>query len=138
MDSDPIANLALTPASNAKLTPLEVLADFADATRGWVYLERASRHYADQKRLPALVLRHYRGGAPPHVDFAFAATSTDADEVRLVILDAPDTDEHLSQQQHTLLLDTLLDALQNYLSARPDHVELHLERGNVDPSPPSV
>jgi hypothetical protein len=133
MDTDPIANLALTPASNAKLTPLEVLADFADATRGWVYLERASRHYADQKAVPALVLRHYREGAPPHVDFAFAAPSDDADEVRLVILDAPDIEEPLSQQQHALLLDTFLEALQDYLSTRPDHVELHVERRSIDP-----
>ena len=133
MDSDPIASLALTPATNAKLTPLEVLADFADATRGWVYLERASRHYADEKAVPALVLRHYREGAPPHVDFAFASASADADEVRLVILDAPDTEEPLAQQQHTLLLDTFLEALRDYLSTRPDHVELHVERDRVDP-----
>jgi len=127
MDTDPIANLALTPTSNAKLTPLEVLADFADATRGWVYLERASRHYADQKAVPALVLRHYREGAPPHIDFAFAATSAESDEVRLVILDAPDTDEPLSEQQHALLLDTLLETLRDYLSTRPDHVDLHVD-----------
>ncbi|PQJ34608.1 hypothetical protein BSZ35_08345 [Salinibacter sp. 10B] len=128
MDTDPIANLALTPTSNAKLTPLEVLADFADATRGWVYLERASRHYADQKAVPALVLRHYRQGAPPHIDFAFASTSAESDEVRLVILDAPDTDEPLSEQQHALLLDTLLETLRDYLSTRPDHVDLHVDR----------
>jgi hypothetical protein len=132
MDPAPIAQLALTAEETAKLTPLEVLADFADATRGWVYLERASRHYADQKDVPALVLRHWREGAPPHVDFAFAAVPGETDEVRLVILDAPDTEEPLSRKQHTLLLETFLEALRGYLKSRPDHVRLHVERDRPD------
>jgi len=40
MAPPPIAQLALIPSADAKVTPLEVLADFADATRGWGYLER--------------------------------------------------------------------------------------------------
>jgi len=125
---DPIAQLALHPDENAKLTPLEVLADFADATQGWVYLERASRHYADQKDVPALLLRHWRTGTPPHVDLAFAADSDDPDTVRLVILDAPDVDETLSREQRAELLETFLKALRSYLGERPDHVTLHVER----------
>jgi hypothetical protein len=135
MESPPIAQLALTPRDDAKVTPLEVLADFADATRGWVYLERASRHYADQKDQPALVLRHWREGAPPHVDVAFATVPGETNEVRLVILDAPDTEEPLSQAQHTLLLDTFLEALRGYLDTRPDHVRLHVEREQSDTTP---
>jgi len=132
MTSSPIAQLALTPRDDAKVTPLEVLADFADATRGWVYLERASRHYADQKERAALVLRHWRDGAPPHVDVAFAAVPGETTAVRLVILDAPDTEEPLSRAQHTLLLDTFLEALRAYLDTRPDHVQLHVEREQPD------
>ena len=131
---DPIAQLALTSSENAKLTPLEVLGDFADATQGWVYLERASRHYADQKEQPGLILRHYREGAPPHVDFAFAAVEDPPEEVRLVILDAPDLDETLSDQQHTFLLETFLEALQTYLTDRPDHVGLRVERDRTSPA----
>jgi len=132
MAPNPIAQLALTPRDDAKVTPLEVLADFADATRGWGYLERASRHYADQKDRPALVLRHRREGAPPHVDVAFATMPGEATAVRLVILDAPDTEEPLSRAQHTLLLDTFLEALRDYLDTRPDHVQLHVERDRPD------
>ncbi|MFB6249312.1 MAG: hypothetical protein ABEL97_12160 [Salinibacter sp.] len=134
MDPDPIAQLTLTAEENAKLTPLEVLADFADATQGWVYLEQASRHYAEQKEVPALVLRHWRQGAPPHVDFAFAAPSDGDHEVRLVILDAPDTEEPLSREQHTLLLEAFLEALRGYLDARSDPVRLHVERDRPDPT----
>lgn len=132
METDPIAHLALTPEENAKLTPLEVLADFADATRGWVYLERASRHYADEKNRAALVLRHYREGAPPHVDFAFATRPDDNETVDLIILDAPDTEEPLSTEQLGLLLETFLDALRDYLPERTDHVSLHVERDRPD------
>jgi hypothetical protein len=128
MDANPIAHIALAAEDGAPLTPLEVLADFADATRGWVYLERASRHYADEKERPALMLRHYREGAPPHVDLAFASMPEHSDEVRLVILDAPDLEEPLSRQQHTLLLETFLEALRGYLSERPDHVRVQVER----------
>ena len=132
MDPAPIAQLVLTPEENAKLTPLEILADFADATRGWVYMERATRHYAEQKDRPGLVLRHYRQGAPPHVDFAFAALPDSSDEIGLVILDAPDVEEPLSREQHALLLETFLEALREYLATRPDHVKLHVERDESD------
>jgi hypothetical protein len=125
---DPIAHLALHPDETAKLTPLEVLADFADATQGWGYLERASRHYADQKDVPALVLRHWRTGTPSHVDLAFAADPDDPDTVRLLILDAPDTGETLSPEERAELLEDLLAALRSYLSERPDHVTLQVER----------
>jgi hypothetical protein len=128
MDPDPIAQLALTADESAKLTPLEVLADFADATQGWVYLERDSRHYADQKGVSALMLRRWRTGTPTHVDLAFAADADDPDTVRLVILDAPDTDETLSKAQRAELLETFLSALRGYLGERPDHVTLQVER----------
>jgi hypothetical protein len=131
---DPIAHLSLHPDENAKLTPLEVLADFADATRGWVYMERDSRHYAEQKNVPGLVVRHWREGTPNHVDFAFAADADDSEEVHLVILDAPDADAPLSQEQRTELLETFLEALRGYLSDRPDHVSLRVERDRPDPT----
>ncbi len=132
---DPIAHLALTSSENAKLTPLEVLADFADATQGWGYLERASRHYAEEKDAPGLVLRHWREDAPSHVDVAFAADPDDRRAmVRLVILDAPDVEGVLSQDRRAELLETFLEALRDYLSDRPDHVSLHVERDRPDPT----
>jgi hypothetical protein len=131
---NPIAHLALTSSEHAKLTPLEVLADFADATQGWVYLERASRHYAEEKDVPGLVLRHWREGTPNHVDLAFATDPDEADTVHLVILDAPDVDAALSKEQRAELLETFLEALRGYLSTRPDHVTLHVERDRPDPA----
>ena len=131
---DPIAYLSLHPDENAKLTPLEVLADFADATQGWVYMERASRHYADQKEVPGLVIRHWREGSPNHVDFAFAADATDSEEVHLVILDAPDADEPLTREQRADLLETFVEVLRAYLSERPDHVTLRVERDRPNPT----
>lgn len=129
---DPIAQLSLTPAENAKLTPLEVLADFADATRGWVYLERASRHYADEKDVPALVLRHWSQAFS--VDLAFAAPPDEPDTVQLVILDVPDAEATLAPEQSAQVLETFLEALRDYLSTRPDHVTLHVERERPDPT----
>jgi hypothetical protein len=99
-----------------------------------VYLERASRHYADQKEGPGLVLRHWREGTPSHVDLAFAAPSGAPEEVRLVILDAPDADEALSPKQRAAVLETFLEALRDYLRERPDHVTLHVERDRSDPA----
>lgn len=131
---DPIAHLALTPSEHATLTPLEVLADFADATQGWVYLERASRHYAEEKDVPGLVIRHWRKGTPNHVDVAFATDPDEEDTVHLVILDAPDADETLSQDQRAELLETFLEVLRDYLGDRPDQVTLHVERDRPDPA----
>lgn len=125
---EPIAHLALSPVENARLTPLEILADFADATRGWVYQERASRHYADQKDRPALVVRHWHDDVPVHVDFAFVAAGDDSNRVGFVILDAPEKEQPLSRKQRARLTERLLNALQDYLSTRPDHVELQVER----------
>ena len=128
----PVAHLALSPTENAKLTPLEMLADFADATRGWVYMERDSRHYAKEKGRSALVLRHWREDAPAHVDFAFATVPDNEEEVELVLLDAPDAESPLSQAQRTELVELFLDVLRNYLSDRPDHVTLRIERDQTD------
>jgi len=125
---DPIDHLALSSSDNAKLTPLGVLADFADATQGWVYLARASRHYADEKDRPGLVVRHWRKGTPNHVDFAFAVEPSADDTVRLVVLDAPDVEGTLSRDHRAELLETFLAALRKYLGNRPDHVTLHVER----------
>ena len=44
-----VVHLEVTPDADAKLTPLELLEDFADASRDWQYLEHESEHYADRK-----------------------------------------------------------------------------------------
>jgi len=132
MASDPIVHLALPPEDNAKLTPLEILADFADATQGWIYLERASRHYAEQKDGPALVLRHYRDDVPAYVDLAFATVPGEGEDVQFVILDAPDAEQPLSRKQRSRLVEVFLEALRTYLNTRPDHVRLHVEREQPD------
>lgn len=127
-----VVRLALHPEENAKVTPLEVLRDFADATTEWGYLEEDSRHYAEVKGAPGLVLRH-RVTPAAYVDLGFASSPTEDDTVELAVLDRPDSDTPLSPEDRNTLLDTFLDAIQNYLSERPDHVTLHVDRERPDP-----
>lgn len=122
-----VIRLALHPEENAKVTPLEVLRDFADATPGWSYLEEDSRHYGEIKDIPGLVLRH-RVDPSTYVDLGFVGSSTDPDTVELAVLDRPGSDTPLSAEGRRDLLDTFLDVMRDYLSGRPDHVTLHVER----------
>lgn len=124
----PISRLTLTSPSDAKVTPLEVLSDFADATTGWTYLAEDSSHYAERKERPALVLRHRRGIAPAYVDFAFAADPDAADTVGLVVLDAPDAAEPMPAADRAELVETMVTALRDYLQDRPTTVSLGVER----------
>jgi len=126
--SSPISRLTLTSSSDAKVTPLEVLSDFADATNGWIYLADDSRHYADRKGRPAVVLRHRRGLAPAYVDFAFAADPDVPNTVGLVVLDAPDAAEPMPVADRAELVETMVTALRDYLADRPTAVSLRVER----------
>ncbi|MFB6232093.1 MAG: hypothetical protein ABEL04_13160 [Salinibacter sp.] len=125
-----VVRLVLRPDEDAKVTPLEVLRDFADATTGWVYLEEDSQHYAEIKDTPGVVLR-YRVDPSTFVDLGFVGSSVGDDTVELVVLDRPDSDTPLSSDERTTLLDTFLDAMRDYLSARPDHVVLQVERDTL-------
>lgn len=122
-----IIRLALHSEENAKVTPLEVLQDFADATTGWVYLEEDSHHYSEVKGTPGIVLR-YRTDSSTFVDLGFVESPVGDDTVGLAVLDRPDSDTPLSPDERSTLLDTFLAAMQDYLNDRPDHVTLHVER----------
>lgn len=127
-----VVRLALHPGEHAKVTPLEVLRDFADATAGWSYLEEDSHHYAEEKNVPGLVIRR-RIDPSTHVDLAFASPSEEDDAVELAVLDRPGSEAFLSSEERRALLDTFLAAMRDYLDERPDHVTLHLEREAADP-----
>ncbi len=105
-----------------------MLSDFADATPGWTYLESDSRHYADRKGRPALVLRHQRSDTPSLVDFAFAAASDTPHSLRLVLLDAPEAEQPLPAAERGALVETFLSALQDYLRDPPTATSLDIER----------
>lgn len=128
---DPVMRIALTPEENAKVTPLEVLEDFAHSTRNWVYLEEASDHYAREKDAPALVLRRR---VPPstYVDLAFANLNPETDRLELVLLDEPGTEQRLDAEERSRVVESFLEDLQDHLQTRPDYVSLHVERGTVD------
>lgn len=128
-----IVRLSLQPEAHGKVTPLEVLRDFADVKTGWSYLEEDSRHYADLKDAPGLILRH-RIGPSAYVDLGFVGSSSDPSTLELAVLDRPDTETPLSADEREALLDTFLDAMRDYLSTRPDHVTLHVDRDTADPS----
>lgn len=129
-----LAHFLLTPTDASEPEPLSILGDFADAVQGWVYLERASREYADEIGRPTLVLRHHREGAPPHVDFAFVSTDEQPAEIHLSVLDSPDTQEPLGEQQYAFLLETMLEDLQNYLTTRPDPVTVRVTTDHTSPA----
>lgn len=126
-----LLRLSLHPDDDAKVIPLEVLRDFADVTSGWSYLEEDSRHYSDLKDAPGLILRH-RADLSRYVDLGFV--ETEADTVRLAVLDRPDAETSLSASERADRIDTFLDAMHDYLDGRPDHVTLHVERDAADPT----
>jgi hypothetical protein len=99
-----------------------------------VYLERASREYAEERDRPTLVLRHQREGAPPHVDFAFVSSEESFGEVHLGVLDAPDSEEPLGEQQYAFLLETVLEVLQNYLTTRSGSIHLRVTHDHTNPA----
>ncbi|WP_103020488.1 hypothetical protein [Salinibacter altiplanensis] len=120
-----VVRLSLRPADDAKVAPLEMLRDFADVKTSWSYLEEDSQHYAKLKETPGLVLRH-RADRSQYVDLGFveAAPTT----VQLAVLDRPGADAPLSPDERVDLLNAFLDAMRDYLSTRPDHVRLTVNR----------
>lgn len=128
-----VVRLSVRSEDHGKVTPFEVLRDFADVNPGWSYLEEDSRHYAELKDAPGLILRH-RADASTFVDLGFVGTATDSTTLELAVLDRTGTDTSLSPDEREALLDTFLDELRDYLSERPDHVTLHVERDPADPA----
>jgi hypothetical protein len=122
-----VVRLSLRPEEDAKVTPLEVLRDFADVQAGWSYLEEDSRHYTDLKGAPGAILRH-RIDSSTYVDLGFVGTAADSSTVDLAVLARPGGDTQLSPDERADLVDTFLDAMREYLSGRPDHVTLQLEQ----------
>ena len=128
-----VVRLSLRPDEDAKVTPFEVLRDFADVKTGWSYLEEDSEHYTDLKGRPGVILRH-RVDLTAYVDLGFLGTAEDARTLELAVLDRPGADTPLSSDARADLIDTFLDAMRDYLSQRPDHVSLHTERDRPDPA----
>jgi len=127
-----VVRLSLEPEEHGKVTPFEILRDFADVKTGWSYLEEDSRHYADLKDAPGLILRH-RIDPSTYADLGFVGTSSDASTLELAVLDRPDAESPLSADERATLLDAFLDAMRAYLDERPDHVSLAVERKGTSP-----
>jgi hypothetical protein len=128
-----VVHIEITPDANAKLTPLELLEDFADASRDWQYLEDESMHYAQLKHRPACILRHRRSGTPRYIDFGFAATNpADANDIELVILDTPSAEETLTLEERNDVVDGFIQHVQQYLGGRPGHASLRVEKEEID------
>lgn len=128
-----VIRLSVRPSEHGKVTPFEVLRDFADVKTDWSYLEEDSRHYADLKNAHSLILRH-RIEPSAYIDLGFVGSSSEPSTLDLAVLDRPDTETPLSADEREALLDAFLDAMRDYLSTRPDHVTLHVERDTADPS----
>lgn len=132
---DTIVRLVLKPDEDAKVTPREVLRDFSDATPGWSFLEKDSRHYAKVKDAAGLVIRH-RVEPATYVDLAFTGSFTSGATLELAVLDPPASDIELTGAERRELMEAFLDQMQSYLRTRPDHVTLEVEnqRPNRTPS----
>jgi hypothetical protein len=129
-----VVHLEVTPDADAKLTPLELLEDFADASRDWQYLEHESEHYADLKKRPACILRHRRSAPPGYVDFGFAATNpADTNDIELIILDSPAPEQRLDLDERNDAIDTFIMHFRQYLGGRPGHASLRVEKEDVNP-----
>lgn len=130
-----VIRLEVTPDANAKLTPLELLEDFADASRGWQYLEEESQHYAKLKSRLACILRHRHGEQHRYVDFGFAATNpADRNDIELVILDTPAPERQLDLEARNAAIDRFIQHFRQYLGGRPGHASLRVEKDDIDPA----
>ena len=130
-----IIRLSLRPEADAKVTPVEVLQDFGDVTAGWSYLDEDSRHYAELKGSPGVILRH-RADPSTYVDLGFVETDAGPHTVELVVLDRPGAEAPLASGKRRSLVESFSEALRSYLSHRPDHVTLHLNRDAADSASP--
>jgi hypothetical protein len=136
-----IVGIALTPEPDARVTPVELLRDFADAAGYWSYLERDSRHYADVKDVPACILRYRAADDAQYVDLAFAAdaassnaeggTSTESGAfqvpLRLAVMDTSRGESELERATRHEAVQALVRHLRDYLADRPRHATLHVE-----------
>lgn len=125
---DTILRIALTPDTDAKATPNELLEDFADATPGWHFLEDESYHYAQEKGDSACVIRYQRAGDPRYVDLAFSSLDPDdANQLELVLIDAPDVEHQMDPSKRQDVGRSFLTSMRDYLNGRPGHASLHVE-----------
>jgi len=130
-----VIHIEITPDPDAKLTPLELLEDFADASRGWHYLEEESDHYAQLKNRPACILRHRLQAEPSYVDFGFAATNpSNPKDIELVILDTPTPERRLNLEERNIVIDNFITHFRQYLGGRPGHASLRVEKDEINPS----
>lgn len=126
-----LVRLSLRPAEDAKVTPLEVLRDFSDATPGWSFLEEDSHHYAKVRNASGVVIRR-RINPTTYVDLAFTGSLAKNETVDLAVLDPPASEADLSGAERKQVIETFLDEIRDYLSSRPDHVTLHVDHKHPD------
>lgn len=130
-----VIRINITPDANAKLTPLELLEDFADSSRGWQYLEEESAHYAQLKKRPACILRHRQRDPERYVDFGFAATNpSDPKDIELIILDTPHPERRLDLAARNEVIDHFIQHFRQYLGGRPGHASLRVEKDEINPA----
>jgi hypothetical protein len=132
---DLIIDVALAPTDDAKLTPLEVLRDFAYASPGWHYLEDASRHYAGEKNHDACILRHHVLDGSTDVDLAFSLrpdSPKDDQALHLTIVRPKDAERDFTTEERDEIVQHFLEHLNAHLDAQGRHADLHVERGEAE------
>lgn len=132
---DLIIDVALAPTDDAKLTPLEVLRDFAYASPGWHYLEVASRHYTEEKGREGCILRHHVLDGSTDVDLAFSSRSGSPrgeQALHLAIVTPQGAEGDFSAEQRDEIVRHFLEHLRAHLDHQGRHADLHVERGGAE------
>lgn len=125
----PDVTVHLAPTSAAKVTPLELLEDFADAQPNWLFLEHETRHYAVEKGVAACVVRYASANGLRDADLVFAAEHLqEHTTTRLTLVAAAADHEELDPVEQQRIVDRFLDAFHGYLQRREGHVQLRVVR----------
>jgi nucleotide-binding universal stress UspA family protein len=132
---DLIIDVALAPTDDAKLTPLEVLRDFAYASPSWHYLEDASRHYAGEKGREACILRHHVLDGSTDVDLAFSSrldAPMGKQALHLTVIEPGEAEREFDAEERDEIAEHFLEHLRAHLDAQGRHADLHVERGDAE------
>lgn len=122
--------IQVSAGPSARVTPSEVLEDFADATSTWYFEEEDSRHYGTARGTEAVILQTFDPSVGI-VDFAFACDDdVPGGTLALRLVLDHKAHEPIDASDRRRLTDRLLTDFSTYLRGRPDLVRiLSVEEG---------
>lgn len=128
-----VIDVQIEPVDSAKVTPRELLEDFADLHPAWHFLEDESGHYTHEKGVPACVLRYVNPSGVASFDLVFSSQEThEHSSFRLVLLDPAPPKEQLRLEKRNAVIERFVEAFSDYLERRHLHAHLHVVEKDVD------